>query len=83
MCGRLQCGREEVQFGQHIVDAIRAEGDADAGDVRQAEDARQVVVATATGDGTDLCVQGFNFEDGTGVVVQTASQTKVQVNGES
>ena len=63
---------------QHVVDSICAEGDADAGNTLETEDARQVVVAPASGDAPDLDIQRLDLEDGARVVIQAARQREVQ-----
>jgi hypothetical protein len=67
--------RELVRLQQHVVDAVRAEADAHAAHVLQAEDAGEIIVtaaaADAAGHGAFAC---FHFEDGTGVVVEAAGE---------
>ena len=76
-----QIGRELVQALEDIIDAVRAEGDAHAGDVREAEDAGEVVVAAAAADAADGEVQRLHLEDRTGVVVEAAGEGKVDLHG--
>ncbi|CDF21123.1 unknown [Prevotella sp. CAG:617] len=71
----------EVELVEHVVDAVGAERDAYAAQAGQTEDARQVVVASAAGDGADLHVEGFHLEDAAGIVVQSASQGEVELDG--
>ena len=69
--------REFLQPLENVVDAVRSEGNAHAGDVREAEDACEVVVAAAAADAADGEVQGLHLEDGAGVVVEAAGEGKV------
>ena len=76
-----QIGRELVQALEDVVDAVRAEGDAHAGDVREAEDAGEVVVAAAAADAADGEVQRLDLEDRAGVVVEAAGEGEVDLHG--
>ena len=59
----------EVQGVQHIIDAIDTKGDAYTRETGETEDAREVVVATTTGDAAHLDTEGLDFEDCSSVVV--------------
>ena len=71
----------EFELVEHVINAVGTEGDAHTAEAGQAEDAGKVVVASAAGDGADLHIKGFHLEDAAGVVVKTARQRKVELDG--
>ncbi len=79
LCAAVGAFGEEVERGHDIVDAVGAEADAHAAEAGSAEDAREVVVASAAGDAAYGCVQGLDFDDGAGVIVETACQRDIQI----
>ena len=70
----------KVEGIQNIVDAVCTKRDADTAQSWKTEDARQVVISTTTSDATHRCVQGFDLEDCTSVVVQTTCQRQVELD---
>ena len=67
----------EIKLVQDIVNAICAEGDPDAGKAGHTEDACQVVVPTAARNASDLRIEGLDFENGSGVVIEAARQCEI------
>ena len=59
----VQFGGEEAEARHHVVDAVRAERDADARHVGHSEDAREIVVTAAARNRADGEVEGLDLED--------------------
>ena len=78
---RISVGRVELKLVEHIVDAVSTEGDAHTGKTGKTEDAGKVVVTTTAGDAADLDIEGFDFEDAAGVVVEAAGEGEIEVDG--
>ena len=72
-------GGVEVELIEHVEDAVGAERDAHSRHSGESEHTGEVVVATATGDAAYLHIVGFNFDDCTGVVVETASEAHIEI----
>ena len=75
---RVGVGRIELKLVEYVVDAVGTEGDAHTGKTGKTEDAGKVVVTTTAGDAADLDIEGFDFEDATGVVVEAAGEGEVE-----
>ena len=75
---RIGVGRVELELVEHVVDAVGTEGDAHTGKTGKTEDAGKVVVTTTAGDAADLDIEGFDFEDAAGVVVEAAGEGEVE-----
>ena len=73
--------RIEVEGVEHVVDAVCAKGEAHTRKTGHTEDAREVVVASATRDAADLHVESLHLEDGSRVVVEAAGQRQVELHG--
>ena len=78
---RIGVGRIELKLVEYVVDAVGTEGDAHTGKTGKTENAGEVVVASAAGDAADLDIEGFDFEDAAGVVVEAASEGEIEVDG--
>ena len=70
--------RVEIELVEDIEDAVCTKGDTHTRKPWHSEDAREVVVASSTCDGTNLHVERLHFEDGTCVVVESTSQGEVE-----
>ena len=75
---RIGVGRIELELVEHVVDAVGTEGDAHTGKTGETEDAGKVVVTTTAGDAADLDIEGFDFEDAAGVVVEAAGEGEIE-----
>ena len=78
MCCLQRIDRIQIQLIQHVEDTVCPKRDTDTRNAIHAKYTGQVVISSATGDTSYLNIQGFNFEDGTGIIVQTASQRQVE-----
>lgn len=72
---------KELQLFHNVVDAVYAEGDAYAGDIGDAEEAGEVVIAAAAADAAHADGGGFHLEDGACVVVQAAGEGEIDYQG--
>ena len=70
----------EVKTVEHVVDAVSTKRDAYAAQARHAEDSCEVVITSATRNAANGIVESFNLEDGTGIIVETAGESEVELN---
>ena len=75
-----EVGGEFAEPFEDVVDAVGAEGNADAGQVREAEYAGEIVITTAATDTSDREIESLDLEDGTGVIVEAAGEGEVDLD---
>ena len=80
LCGADGLLGIEVEGVEHVVDAVCTKGDAHTRESRHAEDASEVVVASAARDAAHWRVEGLDFKNGARVVVEASRQGEVQLN---
>ena len=77
LCAGGDVFRHQAKFFHHIINAVYAKGDTNAGNAIHAKQTGEVIISSATTDAAHLNTNGFHFKNSSGIIIQSPGEGEI------